>query len=163
MSAYAQRFEKAAELNMRRFLAEPLLIEEPKPGHRMEDGTVYAGTSPDTGRPMYTTRQDAPLRRSIRLGHTFLGYTFDEAAQHAAEIDPHGKHSWRVPTPRELDVLYKNRQAIGDFKTRGDTAAYWSSSRDNPLHLASGQDFRNGAIHDNIVDSCNLRVRYVCG
>jgi hypothetical protein len=26
----------------------------------MPDGTVYAGVSPDTGQPMYTTFDDAP-------------------------------------------------------------------------------------------------------
>src|SRR5690349_10563178 len=39
----------------------------PKPGDRMADGTVYAGISPDTHQPMYTTPEDAPLT-----------YTFNE-------------------------------------------------------------------------------------
>lgn len=30
-------------------------------GDRMEDGTIYAGISPDTGKKMYTTSADAPL------------------------------------------------------------------------------------------------------
>jgi hypothetical protein len=33
----------------------------PQPGDRMEDGAVYAGISPETGKPMYTTPADAPL------------------------------------------------------------------------------------------------------
>ena len=32
-----------------------------KVGDRMPDGTIYAGTSPDTGTAMYTTSADAPL------------------------------------------------------------------------------------------------------
>src|SRR5438477_9424405 len=32
-----------------------------KPGDPMEDGTIYAGISPDTNRPMYTTPVGAPL------------------------------------------------------------------------------------------------------
>src|SRR5713101_9753590 len=38
---------------------------EPRIGDRMVDGTVYAGISPDTNKPMYTTPNDAPLT------HTF--------------------------------------------------------------------------------------------
>jgi len=32
---------------------------EPQVGDRMRDGTRYAGISPDTEKPMYTTSQDA--------------------------------------------------------------------------------------------------------
>lgn len=35
--------------------------DELKPGDRMEDGTVYAGTSPDTGKAMYATPKDASM------------------------------------------------------------------------------------------------------
>src|SRR5204862_68501 len=42
------------------------------PGDRMGDGTIYAGISPDSGKPMYTTPADKPLT------HTFNG-----AAEHA--------------------------------------------------------------------------------
>src|SRR5947209_3721578 len=41
---------------------------ELKPGERMPDGTIYAGISPDSQKPMYTTPEDAPLT-----------YTFNEA------------------------------------------------------------------------------------
>ena len=36
-----------------------------KSGEKMPDGTIYAGISPATGKPMYTTPSDAPLIRSI--------------------------------------------------------------------------------------------------
>ena len=32
----------------------------PQIGDEMPDGTVYAGLSPDTNKPMYTTPADAP-------------------------------------------------------------------------------------------------------
>ena len=31
------------------------------PALMMPDGSIYAGVSPDTGKPMYTTPKDAPL------------------------------------------------------------------------------------------------------
>jgi len=34
---------------------------EPEIGDRMADGTIYAGTSPDTNKPMYVTPEDVPL------------------------------------------------------------------------------------------------------
>jgi hypothetical protein len=49
-----------------------VISTEPKIGDKMPDGTIYAGTSPDTGDPMYTAPADAPLRM-----------TFDEAAEYA--------------------------------------------------------------------------------
>ena len=34
-----------------------------KPGDKLADGTIFAGVSPDTGKPMFTTPADAPLTR----------------------------------------------------------------------------------------------------
>jgi hypothetical protein len=31
----------------------------PLPGDKMPDGTIYAGVSPDTQRPMYRTQEDS--------------------------------------------------------------------------------------------------------
>src|SRR5437870_5038986 len=40
---------------------EPAARAERKPGDRMADGSIYAGVSPDTNKPMYTTPADATL------------------------------------------------------------------------------------------------------
>jgi len=90
-----------------------------KIGDRMTDGTVYAGISPDTGKSMYAAPKDAPL-----------SYTFNEAKQCAAELDAHGHRDWRVPTKAELNMLFKNRAAIGGFNVTGSYPAswYWSAS-----------------------------------
>jgi hypothetical protein len=48
----------------------------PAIGTMMPDGTIYAGISPDTGRPMYATPKDAPLTA-----------TFNEAGTYAQELD----------------------------------------------------------------------------
>jgi hypothetical protein len=68
----------------------------PKIGAKMPDGTIYAGISPDTGKPMYATPADAPLTM-----------TFNEAAEHAKTANSQkacGHRDWRVPTKAELNV-----------------------------------------------------------
>ena len=64
---------------------------EPKVGDKMPDGTVLAGISPDTNKPMYATPADASLMM-----------TFNEATEYAAKLDAHGHKDWRVPTKAEL-------------------------------------------------------------
>jgi Protein of unknown function (DUF1566) len=95
----------------------------PEIGDEMEDGTIYAGISPDTGKPMYATPADAPTM-----------FTFKKAAQYASKLDAQGHKDWRVPTKNELNVLYQNRdkgKLKGTFnKTGSDPAGwYWSSSQ----------------------------------
>jgi hypothetical protein len=82
-------------------------------------GGIYAGQSPDTSRPMFTTPKDAPLT-----------YTFHQANSACNNLDAHGRQDWRVPTKAELNVLFRNRAAIGGFDTTGSYPAgwYWSSS-----------------------------------
>src|SRR5437762_1894389 len=89
------------------------------PGDRMPDGRIYAGISPDTHKPMYTTPEDAPLT-----------YTFNEARKYAAELEANGHKDWRVPTKAELKVLFNNRAAIGGFDASGLNPGgwYWSST-----------------------------------
>jgi hypothetical protein len=113
-----------------------------KPGDRMADGTVYAGISPDTGKAMYATPADAPLT-----------YTFNQAQKYAAKLEAHGHQDWRVPTKKELDVLFNNRAAIGGFNVTGSDPAgwYWSSSQNffllawaERFSLAWAQRFSDG-------------------
>jgi hypothetical protein len=108
---------------------------EPKIGDKMPDGTIYAGISPDTHKPVYTTPSDAPLT-----------YTFNEAMEFAAKLDAHGHRDWRVPTKGELDALFNNRAAIGGFETRGSNPGgwYWSSSQLNLYGGAWAQRFSDG-------------------
>jgi hypothetical protein len=101
----------------------------PKIGDRMPDGTVYAGISPDTGKPMYTTPADAPLT-----------YTFNQAKQYAETLDARGHKDWRVPTEGELNVLWENRDKCKLKGTFNETGLYpagwhWSSSTDHFLWM----------------------------
>jgi hypothetical protein len=111
--------------------------DELKPGDRMPDGTVYAGTSPKTGRPMYAAAVDE-----------FLTMIFSEAMKTAGQSRAHGHHDWRVPAKEELNVLQqdKDKGALkGTFNETGPTIAgwYWSSSQFDDLH-AWGQRFSDG-------------------
>src|ERR1022692_3528523 len=83
---------------------KPKASTAPQIGDKMPDGSVYAGVSPDTNKPMYATPADAPLT-----------YTFNQAQKYAANLDAHCHQDWRVPTKGELNVLYNNRAAIGGF------------------------------------------------
>jgi hypothetical protein len=105
-----------------------------KIGDRMADGTAFAGFSPYTNKPMYTTLADAPQT-----------YTFSQAKTYAAKLDACGHKDWRGPTKSELNVLFKNRVAIGGFLETGSYPAgwYWSSSEVDDI-TGWGQRFSDG-------------------
>lgn len=113
----------------------------------MPDGTIHAGRSPDTHRPMYATVQDAPLT-----------YTFDRAQAYCADLEAGGTKDWRVPTRDELSVLFQNRAAIGGFDETGhiDRGWYWSSSRSFNF-LAWAQRFSDGTQYYFRIVASGLR------
>jgi hypothetical protein len=119
---------------MRDLLKEATTESDPEPGDKMPGGTIYAGISPDTHRPLYTTPEDAPLT-----------YTFNEARKYAAKLDAYGYHDWRVPTKGELNVLFQNKAAIRGFgvSLSGPAGWYWSSTEGN-LYDAWVQRFSTG-------------------
>lgn len=90
--------------------------------NKMPDGTIYAGISPKTNKPMYATPADASLTM-----------TFNDAQKCATRLDAHGHKDWRVPTKVELNVLFNNRAAIGRFDVTGSYpyGLYWSASPGN--------------------------------
>ena len=100
----------------------------------MPDGTIYAGMSPDSEKAMYTTPDDAPLTMK-----------WEAAMQYAANLDAYDHQDWRVPTNRELNVLFQNRAVIGRFDETGSVPAswYWSSTEDS--NRAWNQRFSDGA------------------
>jgi hypothetical protein len=100
-----------------------------KIGDQLPDGTVYAGISPDTREPMYTTREDAPLT-----------YTFNQAQKYAAKLKTRGHEDWRMPTKSELNALFQNRAAIGGFNPAG----WCRSSTEVDGNYAWEQGFSDG-------------------
>jgi len=98
-------------------------------GDEMEDGTIYAGISPDTHKPIYARPKDESGT-----------YSFNEAAKHAKNIG----EGFHVPTKNELNVLYENRNK-GKLKgTFNETSKYWSSTPFNFLIFAWAQRFSDG-------------------
>ena len=130
------RVHPAANANEKASTTTPA---ELKPGDRMRDGSIYAGNSPDTGKAMYTTPQDAPLT-----------YTFNKAQKYAEKLDAHGRRDWRMPTKSELNVLFQNRAAIGGFDESGSYPAgcYWSSTQN--YDFAWDQRFSDGHKNTNL-------------
>jgi len=92
---------------------------EQRIGAMMPDGSIHAGISPKTKTPMYTTPTDES---------SFM--TWDDANDLARNKEAHGHNDWDLPTPEELNVLFKNRLVIGGFNESGTYPAgwYWSSA-----------------------------------
>lgn len=109
-------------------------------GHVMAEGMVYAGTSPATGKSLYTTTADPNMVA-----------TWPEAKDYCENLNAHGHDDWRLPEGNvyrrrnilrrdndELYVLFANRVAIGGFNPRKkvqedsyhtvDSSRYWSAS-----------------------------------
>lgn len=127
----------AAALTLLFSLAVSACAQPPAPvpvGHTMPDGTIYAGISPDTNKPMYTTPANLE-----GIYSWYGGKTYCETLETLSHRD-----DWRVPTRAELNVLYNNRAAIGGFNTSDWEQAgwYWSSTDDSSN--AWGQRFSTG-------------------
>lgn len=125
-----------------------------RPGDVMPDGTVFAGISPQSKKPLYVTPQDAP--------HTM---DWHAAMSYAKALTAHGHKDWRLPDSEELNQIFENSTAIGGFVTWGWSPAgwYWSSSeKENKksTNNARLQSFSDGTQHD--VNKANgLSVRCV--
>jgi hypothetical protein len=119
-------------------------------GARMRDGTILAGISPDTGKPMYATPYDTTLTMKWR-----------QANEYAANLDAYGHKDWRVPTPGELNVLFQNRAAIQGFNLTGKypEGSYWSTYPDGNHTLQ--QSFRDGDTTKNLLKFGRSSVRLV--
>lgn len=144
----------------------------PSIGTVCPDGTVYAGISPDGGRPMFTTPTDAglmpynngnvagwislPLSYTTGLANTNTLIITDSdssvagvqphiAAQFCADYTGYGKTDWYLPAFDELTVLCTNRVVIGGFNFSGNygISTYRSSSNSGALGDSSIRNFGN--------------------
>ena len=122
-------------------------------GDRMKDGTIFAGISPHTNKPMYAMPADASLRMKWK-----------KAMKYAAEFEGggHSKGTFRVPTDGELNVLFQNLAKIGGFNETGSNPAgwYWSCTENDAVH-ATGQSFRGGYQYWDLKNR-RYSVRLVC-
>lgn len=128
-------------------------VKPPEPGDKMPDGSIYAGISPDTGKPMYTRDEDQGFGTFGSGTSGFEGF--------AARSQYHGHNDWRVPTKAELNVLFNNRTAIGNFDLSGEDGfgSYWSATRSGKS-ATWGQRFSDGA-QIRYPNTTQLHVRYV--
>jgi hypothetical protein len=121
-------------------------------GKKMPDGTVYAGVSPDTNKRLYTTPEDAPGV-----------YTWSAGAEYCKALSTGAHHDWRMPTIGELAVQFNNRADIGGFNETGRmhnaTGYYWSSLQVGD-DAAWAQSFKDG-FHENPGKDQNSSVRCV--
>jgi len=117
-------------------------------GDKTADGWVYAGLSPDTGKPLFAAPADA-------------GRMDWPSAVKAA--DDSGA---RLPSAGELKQLFNNRAKIGGFdQTSPVVSYYWSSTykEDQLYHdglYAMAQGFEDGRQQPGDINT-NLSVRFV--
>jgi hypothetical protein len=120
----------------------------PEIGDEMADGTIYAGISPDTHKPVYARPKDEPGT-----------YNFNEAKEHAKHIG----HGFHVPTRGELKVLYENRNRGRLKDTFNETGSYptgwYQSSTPYGFNDAWAQCFSDGGqYYGDRSDGSSLRL-----
>jgi hypothetical protein len=112
-------------------------------GAKMPDGTIYAGISPTTKKPIYALPADAPLTMKWQQAMEYAG-------QYEGNGHPQG--TFRPPTRDELNLLFQNSAKIGGFDHSGlfPGGWYWSSTQLLPGQ-ASGWAKSFGAGYDDWV------------
>jgi hypothetical protein len=153
-----------------------------KPGAKCADGTIYAGNSADGSSAIYTTPEDVSSLLTWNSGEKDLstvvgaisetngqantanlrvlsgkGTTY-RAADYCSTLHAYSHSDWYLPARDELNRLYENRSAIGNFES-APGALYWSSSEYSSI-FAWSQNFNSGFQSGDPKDS-PLHVRCV--
>jgi hypothetical protein len=108
-----------------------------------DDGTVFAGYSPDGQAKMFTTPGDLgllPFARPEWIDRGYTSWTTGRANTHGlaqyaeyhaagacASLVAYGRSDWYLPAPHEMDVLRRHGAAIGGLDLSAD-AHYWTSA-----------------------------------
>jgi hypothetical protein len=124
----------AATLEAGNFASATNEPKQPEIGVETPEG-IYAGISPDTGKPFYAVPQTPS--KSMKWG---------EAAGYAKNLGA------RLPSKGELKILFDNRAKIGGFNVTGPFPAnsYWSASEYEDTGLAWCQRFSDGHQYFNV-------------
>lgn len=122
-----------------------------KTGAIQSDYSRYAGISPDTSKPFYAMSDD------------MAGPTLWQDAKLACESlnipEDHSK-GWRLPTKNELNVMFRNQAAIGNF-TQGPRADSWYWSSTQFLAAVWQQHFQDGFTNlAYVADDSSARAQY---
>jgi hypothetical protein len=92
------------------------------------------------------------------------------AAIQCANLNAYGYSDWYLPAKDELNVLFLNRTAIGNFDSSGDwpRSYYWSSTESTYLSLSQGvrtsawgQMFSGGSQEYRNKESTGVSVRCI--
>lgn len=89
-------------------------MSAPEIGTVMEDGTVYAGISPTTGNMLFVMQKDAPLLMNANVAAGRI-----EAMNRDLSF---GHEDWRLPTLKELKVIFANKEKDALRGTFNETA-----------------------------------------
>ncbi len=87
------------------------------------DGWLYAGPSPETGRPMFVAPEDAGVM------------TWRKANKAAKSLQKNGVTGARLPSSGEMKQIFNNRATLGMFKQAKPSNMYWISG---PAHSYFG-------------------------
>lgn len=88
-----------------------------KIGQKKQDGTIYAGVSPETGQAMYVAPHDSPL-----------ALKFVKAVEYTGSLRLNDKSDFRLPTESELKVILENKDK-GGLRGTFNHFSYWSSTQ----------------------------------
>lgn len=133
----------------------------PNIGDVCDDGTIYAGLSPDGNTEMYTTPQDAGFftwndgsanytttsitnldtgdantasLTAIDSDSVTAGFQTHTAAQYCEDLNAHGADDWYLPAENEMELMCTNQDAgalEGTFTDVGVPGAYYWTSTEN--------------------------------
>jgi len=119
-----------------------------------DDGAIYAGTSPTTGKPFYAAPADEPFR-----------VKFGKAKKRAKKKSNATGYQYRVPTLAEVKALSLNAGMIGSFnRSAYDRQAYYWTSDSYSLTQAVCVRFSTGVRKGDPMrrwKAAKLKVRLV--
>jgi hypothetical protein len=115
----------------------------------MPDGTIFAGFSPDTKKPYFTTKEDVD---------EFM--PFFKARELCMRLTQYDNGNWRLPTTNELDDLYAHRSAIGGFNTTSEGVGSWHWSSGQRFFTAGMKRFTDGSWY-NVGKTVAVNIRCV--
>lgn len=114
------------------------------PGHVCEDGSVYVGFSPDTGRELY----------AMPATNEYLVSFQEKESKYIDKLNAEkrcGHDDWRAPTKGELNLMFEARNAGALSGTFNESSAedrwglYWTSEHEADTEDAWAQHFADGA------------------
>ena len=118
---------------------------------RLADGTVFAGHSPDTGAVMHTLPNDEsphPFDFCLLRG--------TDIAALAGMSRRCGHGDWRIPSPAELQLMFRDRELIRGFGADW----YWTSCQTSARSRMAVR-FSDGCLHTHYLVRAKARLRLV--